>query len=502
MPSPGAPTEPTQPAAFKLPGVRLFGSGQYRGKPWPPSSILRAADNAAKLGDKLLVPPGVAQPLVPDGGVGHGVGNFDWLKDDTAPAAGWVDPKSVKAVPDPDYPGQLILVGDVVNVPPETAAKIKSGQYRYGSAELYENFIDDFGKSYGPALRRFVILGAEVPQVKRLGPLPMPVPMAELMVFAEPASTKAVLAFSFLAFSERSAMDRAAATAAIKAAMPGLSQATLDSLSDDQLKDMVANLPQPAEAPAAPAVPNADAPPAPAAAPSRDEMIAALVAAGQDQATVTAMDDATLAAAYAAITAAPAPMMADAPPDDPDDPTKKKPFPPVAVMSETEQKAAASLKNIQAHEEAAKKRNEVAAKRERDAKRKDAETFCEGLVKSGKLLPHQKADYISILTPLDDSTALHKFSENGKTETLTAFELKKRELQNRPKVVTYGEKVPGGGTSPQDAKSAAMDKARERAETIGTVALKSTRFGSVDGFVHNFSEMYDKDPAGALATIA
>ena len=37
--------------------------------------------------------------------------------------------------------------------------------------------------------------------------------------------------------------------AAIKAAMPGLSQSTVDAMTDDQLKELVANLPAPAPVP-------------------------------------------------------------------------------------------------------------------------------------------------------------------------------------------------------------------------------------------------------------
>jgi len=491
MPSPGAPTEPTQPAAYKLPGCNLFASGLYKGQPWPPNRVKGIADNIRKLGPSgkgLIVPPAV---------LGHEEDQA-WLDDTGLPAAGWVDPDSVTLIPDPENTGHFIIRGDVVNVPPEVADRIKNGEYANGSGEFYELF-DDFGKSQGYTMRRFGLLGGgTIPQVKRLGRLPMPVPMAEMKRFSEEI-TKLVACSGavFLKFAERTMFDKATALAAIKAAMPGLAQATLDALSDDALKDLVANLPTVAPTtPAAPAAPMDDAPPASAPTPpSRDEMIAALVAAGQDQATVSQMSDADLAAAYAAVKG----KMADDP--DADDPTKKKPVPPVSTMSETEKKAAESLKRINQHEAEAAKRHSVAAVRERKAKVKDAEAFCETLVKGERLLPHQKADYVTILVALDDSLAIHKFAENGKSETLSAYELKKRELERRPKVIKFGEKVAGGGTASPNSKDEALEKATKHAATVPESAWKQTSFGSSTGFVKKFGEAFDKSPETALKMI-
>ncbi len=193
--------------------------------------------------------------------------------------------------------------------------------------------------------------------------------------------------------------------------------------------------------------------------------------------------------------------MADDPtkPDDPDkDKDKKPPIPPTANMSEMEKKANASLQRIQANEREAGQKLAAATKREKDVKKKDCEAFCESLVKAGKLLPHQKADYVTILMPLNDTVAIHRFAENGKTETLTALELKKRELEKRPKAVVFGEKVAGGGQSPQDAKAQAVAKAQEHAGTVPETAWKQTSFGSGAGFVQKFGEVFDKNPETAL----
>lgn len=282
---------------YRLPNVSLFGSGVYRGQQWPASSIVKMAENAAKLAPKLFVAPAV--------GIGH--------DSDITPAAGWILPSSVHAIPDADNPGEQLLRGDVVNVPESVAAQVRSGQYAYGSAEIYSNFVDDFGNSHGPVLRRFVFLGASPPQVKRLGRLPMPEPMATPIAFAErltgqqlrPRQGLAVLSFAdrdptlppaaaaevakVAKYAEQHAAGfrkagfdparlvagaRAAASrnpmmfkageiigrvaeqpepgprpsrlqliAAIKKAFTKVSQATLDKLSDDQLCEFVASIP-------------------------------------------------------------------------------------------------------------------------------------------------------------------------------------------------------------------------------------------------------------------
>ncbi len=505
MPVSAVPSVLPPAPAYRLPGVKLFASGMYRGQPWPPARVNGIADNIRKLGPSgknLIVPPAV---------LGHEE-DQDWLEDTSLPAAGWVDPDSVTTIPDPDFPGEVIITGDVVNIPPEAAQRIFDGEYANGSGEFYE-LLDDFGKPQGYTMRRFGLLGGgTIPQVKRLGRLPALEPMAEVKAFSEKATNKRIVNKTiFLSFAERTSMDRNAAMAAIKAAMPNISQATLDALSDDKLKDWVANLPTAAPATPTPAAPMGDkwtrglpsngmsgvkaggkvkyageGDPTP----SRNDMTSAMVAKGQDPNTLAAMSDDDLKTAYSE-------CMADEPKEpDADDPTKKPV--PTANMSEIEKKAKDSLDRTVAIECEAGRKLAAATKREKDVRKKDAETFCEGLVKAGKLLPHQKADYVTILTPLNDTLAIHKFAENGKTETLTAFELKKKELERRPKVVVFGEKIAGGGTQPQDTKATAIEKAKEHAATVPEAAWKQTSFGSSAGYVQKFGEIFDKSPESAL----
>ncbi len=467
------------PPAYRLPGVNLFASGLYRGKKWPPEVVQSIADNIRRngpSGTKLLIPPAV---------LGHEE-DQDWLNKTDLPAAGWVDPDTATTVPDPDHPGELILRGDVVNVPPEVADRIKKGEFANGSGEFYE-LSNDFGASQGFTMRRFGLLGGEVPQVKRLGRLPMPVPMDALKVFAETPESLATKAAPkggaaiILAFSERQTMDRTAAYAAIKAVMPGLSQACLDLMSDDQVNELVANLP-------------AAMSDTTTTTPTRDEMIAALVGKGGDQTSLSAMADAALSDAYKKS------CMSDTA-TDPNDPNKKKLDPNGVSMSEAEKQAVAALNRITILESSAAAREKAAIAREQQAKRKEVEIFCDRQIAAGRLLPRQKDDYIALLVGLDDTAATHTFSENGKSEKVTPFEAKKREMDRWPQAVKFGEKIPGGTTdtgTPEAKKAAAIQKARDHAATVGESAWKSGSFGSAEGFVAYFSEVFDKNPETAL----
>lgn len=311
-----APPAPAAATFYRLPGVNLFASGVYRGVRWTPDDVRQMEKNAKALGPggkNLLLPPAAPGHEDDDGWqafVGDVAAPGNARTDE--PAAGWVDPATVRAVPDPKHPGELILKGDVVNVPAAMADKVRRHEYRYGSSEIYQDFVDDFGTGHGKTLRKFSYLGGEVPQVKRLGQLPTPVPMSAPVKFAEPRPGVFIRirtvrrGAAVLNFAETTVMDRSQMIAAIQAAMPSLSQSFLDSLADDKLAELVAALPTTASAtppPAAPAMPGPVGMMAEgeeAAAPTREEMIAALVDMGDDPAQLEALSDEELLAEYEA----------------------------------------------------------------------------------------------------------------------------------------------------------------------------------------------------------
>ena len=366
---------------YTLPGVEIFASGRYRQKVWPSSDVRNIAAKAKELGPmglKLFVPPVV---------IGH---DDDFPDSSGALACGAVDPRTVRAVPDTEHPGETKLVGDLVNVPRETAEKIRRRELNRVSAEVYDSFLDDFGTDHGRVLRRVALLGGEPSQVKRTASLPMPVPQSAPIIFREspgvvlretrcrsgsyschaerkgkPMSARTaarpdrqLAIVARWANANRSALskahkspeqfthefaelrrkkpgltaadligadqvhkfaegddtaagttgepattgaglDRQQLVAAVMAAMPGISKATLDALSDEQLADLVKNLP--VQAPPTDAAAGATAPAGTEMMdeePTREQMIADLLEAGYDQADLDAATDEELAAAW------------------------------------------------------------------------------------------------------------------------------------------------------------------------------------------------------------
>lgn len=483
----------TQPAPvmWKLPGVRLFASGHYPGQPipdWPPAKVDAIAAECKRLG------PGGVCMILPPAVLGHEE-NQDWLADTSLPAAGWVDPDSVHTIPDDEYPGHRVLIGDVVDVPEEVKILLDSGKYKFGSGEFYQPK-DDFGRPQGMTLRRFGLLGGgTIPNVKRLGPLPKPVEMpGGVAKFGEHASVAVRPGEVAVAFAERQSMDRTQLIVAMKAGFPSVSQATLDILSDDQLKEFVMSVPAPTT-PAAPVVPAVPPAVATMAEPTRDEMIAALVAAGQPQDVVAAWSDADVKAAYDLIKP-PVAALDDAPKDKPDD---KKPDEVAAKMGEVLAKMKAD--QVEFHRFSEQQRREL--------KLAKVEPVCAKLIHDG-FSPSIVNEWIKPqLLASDDTQAIHRFSEDGVQKSGTAFAMKlaaAKTLNPAKCFVKLGEKIPGGGSgdagTPEAKKAVAVQKAKEHAATIGDSTWKQTSFRSADGFVAAFGETFDKNPEVAMKMLA
>lgn len=537
-----------QPRYYILRDVNLFASGVYRGRRWLPRWVRNMAEAGQKLG------PGGLKLHTPPAAPGH-EDDEGWREHvpTDEPAAGWVDPSTLRAVPDPAHPGHVILKGSVVNVPEAMARKIESGEYRYGSSEIYDSFLDDFGRPYGKVLRKFSYLGGEVPQVKRLGPLPMPVPMPAPKVFSERPGVRiretTVRGRTGAVHTHaETVMDRQQLLATLKTAMPGLSQATLDGMTDEGLADLVKNLPSPT-APDPSANPN----PAPAAGglfadgdPSREEMIAALTdagedpaelegmseeelgalydetmgagpgpgggsdvdtmgdpaamtredliaeltAEGQDAAQLDAMTDEDLRALYAQLMGGAAPTPAPAPVAPMSDTRRRKPRPAPrrgdrTVLSETQQ-VARKGQQLNTALDAELRRLRVTNEQQ---KRQRAETFCDQLVAAGQATPAMvKAAILPSLLGLDDTRAVHRFTENGRTRTLTAFEVRKQELAKLPVTVRFGERLPAGDpTDPRAAGEAELAKVRRFAEAVVPEGHRAQ-------YVERFTELQKKKP--------
>lgn len=448
--------------------VELFASGHYRGKDYTVADLEEMAENFDRLGPKGL------KLLDPPAALGHEE-TQKYLERTDLPAAGWVRRVRLTKYHEPAT-GQeeAVLVGDIVGVPKSIANRIRSGQYRKVSAEVYTDFTDDFGTSYGKALRRVAFLGTEVPQVKRIGDLPMPTPAGPKDErFAErrptrlrPATAHATAGGTVWFFSEvvtmgdpQQAPTRQDRIEAIRAAMPNLGMPTLDGMTDDQLADLAKNLP--------PVAPSAPAPPPPppdlgAAMPgmtdptlmqppmpgmggmapqgvepmgdlTRDEMIAELQAAGQDPAALQGMTDEDLKNLLAQASAGGGGM---APMADGEGMSREEMIAELSELGEdpetlnqmSDDDLAALYQEMTTGDEPAAPAGDVAAMSEQtrriarhnlmvvrrqhlQLKRQNAEQFCEHLVIQGRLLPAHKEIFLGNLMAKSNLRPVVKFSE-------------------------------------------------------------------------------------------
>jgi hypothetical protein len=484
---------------YRVPGVEIFATGRYRGSVWDLADLDQMAKNARLLGPSgknLLRPPVV---------YGHEeqqefLDRTDW------PAAGWLncDTVRVRRYRDADT-GKIegILIGDFEDVNPVTAAALKSKRYRKVSSEIYDDFASDHGQTFGKTLRRIALLGGDLPQVKRLKDVPQPISAHSECRHLVPGDAVRTAEGTWICFAEAVGVDRNQLTAAVKAGLPNLSNAFLDGLTDDKLAELVKSVPTPEQPqpqaapvtpPGMPAQPVAPMiPPDPysqefadmsreelvaaltemgqdaaeleampdeelqalydelkaeadggggaveemgdPATMSREEMIAELAGAGQDPAALEAMPDEELRALYAQVTGG---ATAAAPAAAPVVPMSEKTKPTQTVQKES----AKLLKNLQKLNTFAERENRRLKAVAQQAKRRDAESFCEQLVKDGRVTVAQATAFVKpLLLLLDDSHPVHKFTEGGVTRKLSAFALKKRELAKLAPVIRFGERL-------------------------------------------------------------
>lgn len=288
--------------------------------------------------------------------------------------------------------------------------------------------------------------------------------------------------------------------------MPNLDQAFLDGLSDDQLTMMVAALPGGGAGATDPLAAPADAMMADMPA-SREELIAALVALGQDPVAMEGMDDASLQAKWMELTGGQS-SMSDTPrgtvnstattattTQRPTGSTGSTGRQPSKVTLQFAERDAAQIRRMRI--EAERERNADKAARDKqllDAKKEVVSTFCERLVSKGNLLPVHVESVARGLITLDNVNATHNFSEGGKTEKVTPFEAEKRRLLAAKPIIRFGEKIQGAGGDPKSDQAAEVEKVRRFSETtLMQDALKSAGKKPSD-YVHSFSERIKKDP--------
>jgi len=280
-----------------LPRVKTFCVGDYD-VGTPDELICKAPDleGVVRNFERLSTGPNPRHGVPVAKGHAKLVGTLhDELKMTDQPAIGWVDRCWFEA------PFLFTSWRDITD---EAAQQINSGEYRYPSAEFYLDPSQGNLDGTGWVLRRVVILGAFPPRNKQLGRLGY----AGVQQFADlrfKGTKRYFLPTGRLAFircfSEGAGMDRASMTTALLSA--GWSQEEIDAIKDDAALGVVvahevAKASGGATPPPAPeAGTNAESPP------SKEEMIAALVAGGADQQALSAMSDADLLAMWQAMQA-------------------------------------------------------------------------------------------------------------------------------------------------------------------------------------------------------
>lgn len=478
-------------------GVEVFASGQYRGGSWTTDDLDEMVTNFWKLGPmglKLLSPPLV---------VGHEESQ-DFLDRTDLPAAGWLT--TLRRSGD-------VLVGDVTGVPMSIANLINARLYKKVSAEIYDDFVDDHGKSYGLAIRRLALLGGEIPQVKRLADLPA-VTFSEAKpkryAFRRLTATFTPSRGTWVSFSEVSPMNREQAITALKALMPTLDQAVIDTMTDDQVIALANSCPAPATPAPAPVAPMSDM--------SRDQMTTELVALGQDPAVLGPMSDEQIDELYESLlgvpvtTPAPVVPMADEVPLSRDamiaslveagnieadlqsktdqeltDMLKKiVPAAPVAAMGD-------AMKKVTKYSEEAGslvkqlRRELVDTKLAKDRqlmeqKKLVCEMFCDKLISEGRLTPAFKPAVLADMMAADDKK-VHRFTDKGTVVEATTFAQKKATYEASPVIVRFGEKLKGSANGVEDEE-----------KKVKAFAASHLPGKTGEQFVHNFTEMKKKKP--------
>lgn len=427
--------------------VEVFAAGTHRGREYTEADLQQMVDNFRQYStgpDALLKPPAV---------LGHEE-HQELLENSGLPAAGWVvslwkeGPK---------------LMAKVAGIPDKIAKLINQQSYRKVSAEIYDEPPEGIpGK--GMMLRRIALLGGEIPQVKTLADLPA----AQLEKYREAAFSRMLRTQPApLLFAEE---KRKPCKNTEGQTMPNL-QALIDALGEFGVK--------PEDAPAAidklmplfsgePAAEAAQDDPAAMAdpvapAPNKEEMIAALVAKGEDAAALNAMSPEELQAKYMAVCQGAQPMADPTPslaapvkPAAPTNPAVPQAQPSKVVMHYAEQvkkQMDAELAQTKATLAAITKQSQDAL---HEAKAEKVNAFCENLKREGKLVPAQEATIKAMLLKCD---SVKKFGEKNTTELDNQME----SMRAWPVVIRFGEKggMPHGQGKPEDETKAKIHRFHE-----------------------------------------
>jgi hypothetical protein len=449
-----------------VPDVEVFQLGRHRGRHYTSKDldVIVSNFNRYSTGPRALLEP----PLV----IGHE--EVQTLTENTGiPALGWVTRL---------YRRGRSLFATFSHVPRQIARLIRAGRYRHVSAEIYDDPPEGV-PGRGKMLRRVAMLGGDLPQIKSIADIPLPVEHSEqktvyVPVRLTPDHATRLPAGSWAVFSEVSPMDRSALIEALS--QHGIDPAMItDEVPDELLMAIVQAMgevsespeatEQPAEEPVEHAEevehnePDGDEPPM---HPHDAEGATKLMEHAKkyfekhcgQMAEVGEMGDLGV--------------------------LKKKPG-GMAKMSELESliekilttKVQASLAEVQKFHE-----QQLAGQ-----KKATVDTILDELVKTGRVPPVERESERQGLLLLDNQT-VHKFAERGKVLSLTAFEQRVKQLRARPSLFAERFKA---DTQP-GAEDSEIQKLEQHYETFSE-SFKSLRT-SKEEFLSAFKKLRERAP--------
>lgn len=452
---------------YRVPNVEVYAAGVYHDGPTTTADLLQTVRHFQLLRQRHL--------HIPPVGIGHEDDQAKleailardprltpWLSGPTQadrtdlPAAGWVEHLRFS----PDTQGGL-LIADLVDVPEPIAELIEQRAYRKVSAETY-TFTDDQGQRYPNTLRRVSLLGFAPPGVKRLKDLPAPVrqfaerrPPIRLVPRHRLQQGDAVICYSEVV------MNKEQMLAELKTAGLALSEPALAALTDEDVQflynAMCVNK-------------NSDR----KKYAERDELIAKLVALGEDATQLQALSDADLAQLYASK-------------------TKSSGDEAMRQFSELTKQSQKLITELNTELTRIRTFSEEQAK---NHKLTTVRTELADLVRSGRVTPGERDGMVQeLLEASDEPSAIRKFSENGREFHETPFTSKLRRLKARPVVAGFVPKLDqdpnlnlGGSNTVDERKAVVRRFAEQNAD-----ALRAAGY-TPDTKVKQFERLLEKNP--------
>lgn len=458
------------PSGKRMKRVEAFSIGQKRGKVYTPSDLREMVDNFNRYGKGQR--PGFDVPTV----FGHEETPEEqqrFLEDTSIPAAAWVDGA---------YEDGEKLYLDLRDVSPELEQALKDGSYGAVSVEIYDDPPEGVpGK--GKMLRRLAFLGGEIPQDKNLkrptydqlmngppdeGPWPTTTKPRDFI----PNSDRSC----FTCFSEVRRMEKVIKHAEPEIETPNkdemvkkLAEAGIDSADLASPDAMMAAMCRMADSMTGLQGQMADMEP-------KESVEGQLPEPATEEQKREYADKARRYAAYAArykkyaepeTPAATSPLVAEGN------------VPEMAKMSEQSIQsivaAAARAAADQVRAEFAPIRKEVETFSEEN-KRDTVRSFIRNWTASGHIDPSEMDAGPGLptledeLMALDNKTPVHRFSENGKTVTLTPFQARMERIKRR-KPRRVGELV--GTSKMSETHDAGKEKIANHYETYSEQFQKS-----------------------------